>query len=513
MAPSVLASKVYTKEELCLFEKKPENCGIIIFGASGDLTHRKLVPSLYYLAIRDLLPKHYFVLGVARTPMSTEEFRSKIKKHIPAGENPAAVKAFLERFSYVSGQYTDPALYKALIEVVGNLDKRFGVKRKHIYYLSTPPNLYTDIIVHLGESGLTRVDPGCADWVRVVIEKPFGDSFSSAHELNQKIRSVLHENQIYRIDHYLGKETVQNILMFRFANILFEPVWNRNYIEHVQITAAEAIGIEHRAGYYDQAGVLRDMFQNHLLQLLALIAMEPPSSMDANAVRDRKVDVFRAIHVMSPLEVADNAIYGQYSLGRVEGQEVPGYKDEPGVNSSSRTPTYAALKFEVENWRWDGVPFYIRAGKRLANRIVEIAIHFKHVPTSIFKPLLAEQLSPNVLKFRIQPDEGISMCFEAKHPGPKLCMSTVTMDFGYTSTFGTPPPESYARLLLDSMLGDQTLFARSDEVEESWRNMDPFIKHIEANSDVPLAVYAAGSWGPKEADQLLARHGHMWNAC
>lgn len=500
-SPAILASKVYTKEELCLFEKKPESCGIIIFGASGDLTHRKLIPSLFHLAQEKLLPKDYFVLGVARTAMSPAEFQKKVKESLPDSAPIDDVSAFMTRFSYLSGEYDSPALYKKIGEALLDLDKKHNVKNRHIFYLSTPPVLYMNIIKQLGESGLMGRDCGKDEWVRVIIEKPFGRSLESAHELNQQVKSVLHENQIYRIDHYLGKETVQNIMMFRFANILFEPVWNRNYIDHVQITAAEDLGVEHRAGYYDFAGVLRDMFQNHLFQLLALTAMEPPSSMDANAVRDRKVDVFRSIRVMSPVEAIDNVVYGQYE----------GYRQEPGVRPGSRTPTYAALKFEIENWRWDGVPFYIRSGKRLPEKLVEISVHFKHVPTSIFKPLLADQLSPNVLKFRIQPDEGICMSFEAKHPGPKLCMSTVTMDFGYASTFGTPPPESYARLLLDTMLGDQTLFARSDEVEESWRNIDPVIKRLEEDPATPLHVYPTDSWGPKEADQLLVRQGRIWS--
>jgi len=510
MAQAVQASKVYSKEELCLFEKKPESCGIIIFGASGDLTHRKLIPSLFYLAVNDLLPKEFYVLGVARTKMTDKEFQEKVRKDISASADPQKVKSFAEHFHYLSGNYSEQDLYKKLGKSLQELDKKRDIKSRRIFYLSTPPSLYTNIIELLGTSGLTEISRERSEWVRIIIEKPFGRSLESAHELNQKIKKVLRESQIYRIDHYLGKETVQNIMMFRFANILFEPVWNRSYVDHVQITAAEKLGVEHRAGYYEQAGVMRDMFQNHLLQLLALIAMEPPTSMDANSVRDKKVDVLRSIKRMSAYEVENNLVCGQYEAGTIDGKSVVGYREEPGVNPHSKTATYAAIKLELDNWRWQGVPFYIRSGKRMANRFAEISIQFKRVPTSIFKPLLAEHLSPNILKFRIQPDEAISMNFEAKHPGPKLCLSTVTMDFGYHETFGTGPPESYARLLLDSMLGDQTLFARSDEVEESWRNIDPFLDFCESKKEAPIVTYPAGSWGPKEADTLLASQGRSW---
>jgi glucose-6-phosphate 1-dehydrogenase len=510
MSTSLLASRVYSKEELCLFEKKPDDCGIVIFGASGDLTERKLIPSLFHLAEKQLLPPNYYVIGLARTQNSNEGFRDKVKAALSKSKNQELVKRFSERFYYLTGRYDDPATFKSLGKTLTDLDHKYKIDQKRIFYLSTPPSLYPVIISELGEAGLSKPPRGKNKWVRVIIEKPFGQSLATAKELNHEVKKVLKENQIYRIDHYLGKETVQNILMFRFANILFEPVWNRNYIDHVQITAAEQLGVEHRAGYYEQTGILRDMFQNHLLELVALIAMEPPSSMEADAVRDKKVDVLRSVKIPKPLDVEKNVVYGQYGPGQIGNKSVPGYKEEPKVNPESRTPTFAAIKLELENWRWQGAPFYIRSGKRLPERVVEVSVHFKHVPTSIFKPLLADQLSPNVLKFRIQPNEGIVMSFEAKHPGPKLCMSTVTMDFGYQDTFGTPPPESYARLLLDSMLGDQTLYARSDEVEASWRIMDPFIEFLDSKTQPPILVYPAGSWGPKEAESMLAAHGRLW---
>ncbi len=509
---SLQTSQTITKEQLCVIEEKPASCAIVIFGASGDLAHRKLFPSLFHLFLEKNMPSDFYVLGVARTAMTETAFREKIRSGLPAGAGKEKIAQFVERCFYVSGDYADGALYLGLYDVLKGLDKKFNVGPRRLFYLSTPPSLYSVIINQLGKSNLAYADMmenKC--WVRVIIEKPFGDSLESAQALNRSITAILNEDQIYRIDHYLAKETVQNILMFRFANVMFEPVWNRNFIDHVQITAAEQLGVEHRAGYYEQAGVLRDMFQNHLLQLLALIAMEPPINLDANQVRSKRTDVLRSIRPMREDEVAGNSVCAQYSNGEINEVQVIGYRQEPGVAPASRSATFAAVKFDIDNWRWKGVPFYIRSGKRMAARLIEIAVHFKRVPTSIFKPLMAEDMSPNVLTFRIQPDEGISMQFEAKKPGPKLCMSTVKMDFGYEETFKGPPPESYARLFLDAMLGDQTLFARSDSVEESWSIIDPIANYWEKIATDPLPEYPAGSWGPSQSADLLARSGRTWN--
>jgi glucose-6-phosphate 1-dehydrogenase len=506
---AVLASKIFTKEQLCLLEQIPEPCATVIFGASGDLAHRKLLPSLYHLATHGLMPKSFYIVGVARTEMTDEKFRETVRASLPKNGSSGDVEKFVARCHYVTGDdYGSEDLYRRLSGRLSELDKAFDVHCRRVFYLSTPPSVYATIVNQLGASGLARADDE-KGWVRVVIEKPFGSSLPTSEELNKALRSILAEEQIYRIDHYLAKETVQNILMFRFANIMFEPVWNRNFVDHIQITASEQLGVEHRAGYYEQAGVLRDMFQNHLLQLLSLIAMEPPTSLDADDVRGRRNDVLRSVPPLTEDFVRKNTIVSQYAPGTINGQRVPGYKEEKGVNPHSRIATFAAIRLEMENWRWQGVPFYLRSGKRLASREVSVSVHFKRVPTSIFKPLLADQLSPNVLRFRIQPDEGITMRFEAKHPGPKLCMSTVTMDFGYQETFKTPPPESYARLFQDSMLGDQTLFARSDSVQEAWRIIDPITDYWEKGTQ-PIPTYPAGSWGPAESEELLSRDGRSW---
>jgi glucose-6-phosphate 1-dehydrogenase len=508
LSPAIV-SRVITKEELCLLEPVPPSCGIVIFGASGDLTHRKLLPSLFTLLMEKVLPAQYYILGVARTPMSDAAFQEKVRESLGSTGSAAQREEFVRKCVYLAGEYQDLQTYMELQQKLKGLDLAYDVGGRHIFYLSTPPSLYESIVQRIGQAGFAnnRVPGG---WARLVVEKPFGWSKQTAESLNECLRRVFREKQIYRIDHYLGKETVQNILMFRFANAIYEPVWNHKYIDHVQITAAETVGVEHRAGYYEQAGALRDMFQNHLFQLLSLVAMEPPSSFSADAVRDEKCKVLDSLGFLKDRDWEDQVVRGQYEAGAVEDEVVLGYRQEPDVAPDSTTETYAALKVAIDNWRWHGVPFYMRSGKRLPKRVTEINVQFKNVPTSIFKPLLAEQISPNILDFRIQPNEGISLRFEAKHPGPKLCMSSVTMHFDYEEAFGIRPPEAYARLFHDVMLGDQTLFSRQDWLDCSWGFLDPILERWAKDKKAGLNFYAAGSWGPKDAEDLLQRDGRQW---
>jgi glucose-6-phosphate 1-dehydrogenase len=509
--PGVSVSRVMTKEELCLFEQVASPCGIIIFGASGDLTHRKLLPSLFTLAQENLLPKQFYILGVARSSMSDAAFQAKALESLGSSGTPAARAEFVKHCGYLSGEYDDSKTYDALKGRLTRLDQTYETAGRHLFYLSTPPTLYALVAGRLGGSGLAE-SPKNDSWVRIVLEKPFGSSLETAVQLNVALRKVFQENQIYRIDHYLGKETVQNILMFRFANAIYEAVWNKHYIDHVQITAAESDGVEHRAGYYEQAGALRDMFQNHLFQLLSLVAMESPASMAADAVRDEKSKVLSSLCFPKGSEWTDGAVRGQYVAGLLNGKNVADYRQEPGVQPTSTTETFAALKVQIDNWRWHGVPFYLRSGKRMKTRTTDIRVVFKHVPTSVFQPLLADQISPNILHFRIQPDEGIALRFEAKHPGPKFCMSSVTMHFDYEEAFGVRPPEAYARLFHDVMIGDQTLFSRQDWLESSWRFMDPILERWKNEKQNGLAFYPAGSWGPAEAEQMLEKDGRRWLA-
>jgi glucose-6-phosphate 1-dehydrogenase len=488
-----------------------EPFALVIFGASGDLTRRKLIPALWSLYAARTLPEPFTILGTARTELADEAFRAQMRE---AGAAYARVKIpssvvwdrFAQNLFYTAGDPSRPELYARLRQRLEQLERARGGPSNRIFYAATPPSLYDDIAENLGAAGLAQAPHG---WTRVVIEKPFGRDFESARALNRQLMSVFQEEQIYRIDHYLGKETVQNILVFRFANGIFEPVWNRNHVAEVQMTVAETIGVEGRGSYYEEAGALRDMIQNHMLQLLCLIAMEPPLTFDAGPVRDEKNKVLQAVRPIDPAKVDDVALRAQYAAGHAGGRAVPGYRAEKGVKPASTTETYAALRLQLDNWRWAGVPFYLRTGKRMARRVSEIAIRFHRTPHAIFRRRNDSDLIPNVLLIRIQPDEGISLTVAAKEPGPDLKLGPVQLDFKYNEVFGGEPPEAYERLLLDVIHGDATLYARGDWVERAWELLQPV---IDAWSRTPagLPMYEAGTWGPAEADAFIARDGGSW---
>ncbi|MBS1813638.1 MAG: glucose-6-phosphate dehydrogenase [Acidobacteria bacterium] len=491
-------------------ERRPDPCVVVIFGASGDLTKRKLLPALYHLEQQDLLPEEFVVVGVARRDLS-QTFAPDMKDGIIKGggveENEPKLAKFIERVKYFQTNFDDDAGYEKLKSFLADLDKQYGTEGNRLFYLAVAPEYFADITQRLGNHGMAQPADGSKSWVRVIIEKPFGTDLESAKKLNNEINAVLHEDQIFRIDHYLGKETVQNILVFRFGNGIFEPVWNRNYIDSVQITAAESIGIEGRGPFYEQAGALRDVLQNHVMEVLSFVAMEPPDSFESAAVRVEKLKVWKAIE---PIPVTDTA-RGQYGPGKVDGQDVIGYRQEDRVNPESQTETYAAMKLEIENWRWAGVPFYIRASKRLERRVTEVNIIFKQPPLHIFKGGHddCDNIEPNVLTLRIQPDDGIKLQIGAKIPGPTTNVAQVTMDFSYAEVFGKSSANGYERLLLDAMLGDGTLFAERQGVEATWALMTPILEAW-AKEKKSFPNYAAGSWGPKEADELLARDGRKW---
>ena len=487
-------------------------CAVVIFGAAGDLTKRKLVPALYNLKALGLLPREFAIVGVARREKTHEQFREEQTRDI--GEfattrvDGALWVELREAMYYQAGELSDPAVYTQLADLLAQVAKRHGTGGNTLFYLAIPPSLFGEVVRRLGEAGLVREEGD--SWRRVIVEKPFGHDLDSARTLSAELAGVLREEQIYRIDHYLGKETVQNILVFRFVNSLLEPIWNRTYVDHVQLTVAEAVGIEERGNYYETAGVLRDMIQNHMFQLLSLVAMEPPISFAAAAVRDEKVKVLQAIRPMSPEEILDRTVRGQYGDGESEGQLARAYRREPKVSPTSTTETYAALKLFVENWRWAGVPFYLRSGKRLARRRTEIVFEFRRPPLLLLDGAAMRHIDPNRLVLHIQPDEGIELQVQAKRPGPTVRIETVKLDFSYKDFGDTTAATGYERLLYDCMVGDSTLFHRTDMVEAAWQIATPILDAWRALPAPEFPNYAAGSWGPEAADELIRQEGRRW---
>jgi glucose-6-phosphate 1-dehydrogenase len=488
-------------------------CAIVIFGASGDLTRRKLIPALCNLAAAHLLPSQFAMIGFAVDALTTESFRQQLSESIKDfATSPVDAKVwawFLERIYYVQGDFSDAAAYDRLRAQLEQVEKEHGTGGNRLFYMAVAPRFFAGVIEELGKTSLVHEESG--RWRRVIIEKPFGRDLESARKLNADIRRILDESQIYRIDHYLGKETVQNIMVFRFGNSIFEPIWNRHFIDHVQITAAETVGVEHRGGYYEGAGALRDMVPNHLFQLVSLTAMEPPVSFDANAVREKQVEVLHALQPPAPEDVLRNAVRGQYGEGTEGNDRVPAYRSEPNVAPDSNTETFVAAKLSIDNWRWADVPFYLRTGKRLAKRQTEITIQFRRTPFVLFRNTPVKHLQTNRLHIRIQPEEGICLSFGAKVPGPVMKIGLVNMDFDYVHYFDRAPSTGYEWLLYDCMIGDATLFQRADMVEAGWKIIQPVLDVWKALPPRNFPNYAAGTWGPPEADELMARDGREWS--
>ena len=480
---------------------------MVIFGASGDLTGRKILPALARLADRGVLDDGFTVIGVARTEWSNEDFRDHVTESTPDGG--PKWRALTERFKYITGEYDHPNTFDMLKTHLDEADKVDGTDGNRLYYLATIPSVFGLVAGALAKHGCAG--PGeHGSFARVVVEKPFGRDLKSALDLNDQMHAAFDESQIYRIDHYMGKETVQNVLALRFANAIFEPIWNRRYIEQVQVTVAESLGVEHRGGFYETAGALRDIVQNHVMQVLALTLMESPTSTDADRIRDEKVKLLQAIDIPTPDEAVDKSVRGQYAAGTIDGQPVVGYREEEDVAPDSQTETYLALRLRVENWRWAGVPIYVRTGKRLPARVTEVALTFRQVPFLLFDHRASRDLRPNTLILRIQPDEGISLEFGAKVPGEKFHLRSVAMDFSYAEAFaGAEAADGYERLIHDAMVGDATLFIRSDEVEQAWRIVDPYLQAW-SEPGASLHLYPAGTWGPHMADLLVERSGDEW---
>ncbi|MGD0248436.1 MAG: glucose-6-phosphate dehydrogenase [Candidatus Limnocylindrales bacterium] len=494
-------------------ERVPDPCAFVLFGATGDLAHRKVVPAIYQLWRTNLLPPEFSLVAVARRPYTNESFAAEVRASVekysrvqPIDETAWAELA--KRIVYHQVDFGDDAGFDRLGEKLDELDTKRGTAGNRLFYLATHPSQVTEIVRQMGRVGLDHELRG-GGWRRLVVEKPFGRDFESARHLNHEVNKVFRESQVYRIDHYLGKETVRNLLVFRFGNGIFEPVWNRSYVDHVQITVAESIGVEARGAFYEETGASRDILQNHLLQLMTLVAMEPPSSFGADALRDQKLGVLRAVAAPTPDDVRRNVVRGQYGPGWVEGEPALGYRGEPDVDPETETETYVAGKFEIDDWRWSGVPFYLRAGKRLPKRATEIAIQFKDVPLRLFRESAGDP-APNVLAMRIQPDEGIMLRFAAKVPGLGLDVRTVNMDFAYGTSFVVDSPDAYETLILDALLGDASLFMRADEVEAAWSVVTPIINAWAEMPAPHFPSYAAGSWGPEAADELPERDGRRW---
>ena len=487
-------------------------CVMVIFGVSGDLTRRKLIPALYNLASQQLLSREFAVVGIGRTPMTTEEARKKFsddfKQFATSQIDQGLWESFVQRLHYVNGDFNDAATFERLKTTLAKVDQDYSTHGNIFFYLATAPNYFGTIVESLANSGLMKEENG--HWRRVIIEKPFGHDLDTAKALNQKLLKVANECQIYRIDHYLGKETVQNILALRFANGIFEPIWNRRYIDHIQISVAETVGVEGRGGYYDGAGALRDMVPNHIMQLISLTAMEPPISFEANAVRDEQAKILHSIQPFTDEDVLNKTVRGQYGEGIMNGERVPAYRREEGVPPDSRTETFVAMKLLIDNWRWAGVPFYLRTGKRLPGRNTHVVIQFRRAPFVLFRETQVEDLTPNQLVLHIQPEEGISLRFAAKTPGPAMQLGEVDMDFNYADYFGATSNTGYERLLHDCMIGDATLFQRADMVEAGWSTVNPVLDVWKALPPRNFPNYPAGTWGPRESDELLEREGRRW---